>query len=148
MSRLICAFVVRIWHKQVFSWRGSYTNNTGTNQPAHLHSLISAFVVRCVDSLSQVLQLLYPKFWLVSVAEQVSFSLSWSNNCEQQVLPLPGLHYYLSVVVTFSLQSRSLYWCVLHKGCVNCLLEWLSVTMPVTDIWPSVGVGRAEGLTR
>ena len=23
--RLICAFVVRIWHKQVFSWCGSYT---------------------------------------------------------------------------------------------------------------------------
>ena len=22
MRRLICAFVVRIWHKQVFSWRG------------------------------------------------------------------------------------------------------------------------------
>ena len=24
MRRLICAFVVSIWHKQVFSWRGSY----------------------------------------------------------------------------------------------------------------------------
>ena len=24
MRRLICTFVVRIWHKQVFSWRGSY----------------------------------------------------------------------------------------------------------------------------
>ena len=24
MHRLICAFVVRIWHKQVFSWCGSY----------------------------------------------------------------------------------------------------------------------------
>ena len=24
MHRLICTFVVRIWHKQVFSWRGSY----------------------------------------------------------------------------------------------------------------------------
>ena len=24
MCRLICAFVVRIWQKQVFSWRGSY----------------------------------------------------------------------------------------------------------------------------
>ena len=24
MGRFICAFVVRIWHKQVFSWRGSY----------------------------------------------------------------------------------------------------------------------------
>ena len=25
MHRLICAFVVRIWHKQVFSWHGSYS---------------------------------------------------------------------------------------------------------------------------
>ena len=24
IRRLICAFVVRIWHKQVFSWRGSF----------------------------------------------------------------------------------------------------------------------------
>ena len=24
--RLICAFVVRIWHKEVFSWRGSYSS--------------------------------------------------------------------------------------------------------------------------
>ena len=24
MHRLVCAFVVRIWHKQVFSWCGSY----------------------------------------------------------------------------------------------------------------------------
>ena len=23
MRRLICEFIVRIWHKQVFSWRGS-----------------------------------------------------------------------------------------------------------------------------
>ena len=27
MHRLICAFVVRIWHKQVFSWHGSYGAN-------------------------------------------------------------------------------------------------------------------------
>ena len=40
MHRLICAFVVRIWHTQVFSWRGSYyidnitlsENITGTGQ--------------------------------------------------------------------------------------------------------------------
>ena len=24
MRRLVCAFVVHIWHKQIFSWRGSY----------------------------------------------------------------------------------------------------------------------------
>ena len=28
----------------------SYANNKGADQPAHLHSLISAFVVRCLDS--------------------------------------------------------------------------------------------------
>ena len=27
-----------------------YANNKGTDQPAHPHSLISAFVVRCLDS--------------------------------------------------------------------------------------------------
>ena len=27
-----------------------YANNKDTDQPAHLHSLISAFVVRCLDS--------------------------------------------------------------------------------------------------
>ena len=28
----------------------SYANNKGADQPAHLRSLISAFVVRCLDS--------------------------------------------------------------------------------------------------
>ena len=30
----------------------SYANNKGADQPAHSHSLISAFVVRCLDSIS------------------------------------------------------------------------------------------------
>ena len=29
-----------------------YANNKGADQPAHLHSLISAFVVHCLDSIS------------------------------------------------------------------------------------------------
>ena len=29
----------------------SYANNKGTDQPAHPRSLISAFVVRCLDSI-------------------------------------------------------------------------------------------------
>ena len=29
----------------------SYTNNKGADQPAHSRSLISAFVVRCLDSI-------------------------------------------------------------------------------------------------
>ena len=39
MCRLICAFVVRIWHKQVFSWHGSYVfylfqQYTGNYEPS------------------------------------------------------------------------------------------------------------------
>ena len=36
------------------------TRNKGAHLPAHLHSLISAFVVRCLDSIIPII--LYPKF--------------------------------------------------------------------------------------
>ena len=32
-----------------------YANNKGADQPAHLRSLISAFVVRCLDSIIPIL---------------------------------------------------------------------------------------------
>ena len=38
-----------------------YANNKGTDQPAHPRSLISTFVVRCLDSMICILAL-YPKF--------------------------------------------------------------------------------------
>ena len=47
-----------IW-KWATSWENlflSYMNNKGTDQPAHPRSLISAFVVRCLDS-NEILQL-------------------------------------------------------------------------------------------
>ena len=37
-----------------------YANNNGADQPAHPCSLISTFVVRCLDSMICIL--LYPKF--------------------------------------------------------------------------------------
>ena len=45
MRRLICAFVVRIWQKQVFSWHGSYSN------PGRLAA--SHFVGKCRETSSQ-----------------------------------------------------------------------------------------------
>ena len=57
-----------------------YANNKGADQPAHPRSLISAFVVRCLDStippvsISEISSL-----YLVSVAEQPGFSLTWSQ---------------------------------------------------------------------
>ena len=60
-----------------------YANNKGADQPAHPRSLISAFVVRCQD---RMIPLVYiseiPRFWLVSVAEQVSLCLACSETSE------------------------------------------------------------------
>ena len=52
-----------------------YANNKGTDQPAHPCSLISAFVVRCLDSVIHTLL----KSKLASVTEQAGLSLTWSQ---------------------------------------------------------------------
>ena len=56
-----------------------YANNKGADQSAHPRSLISAFVVRCLDSIitqgsiSEISSLC-----LASVAAQAGLSLPWS----------------------------------------------------------------------
>ena len=55
----------------------SYANNKGADQPAHPRSLISAFVVRCLDSVMSLVSV--TKIWsllIASVAEQASLSLT------------------------------------------------------------------------
>ena len=48
----------------------SYANNKGTDQPAHLRSLISAFIVRCLDNTSS--------FYIRNFKPLASF---WSGAC-------------------------------------------------------------------
>ena len=48
----------------------SYANNKGTDQPAHLRSLISAFVFRCLDSISLDSIAEISRIQLASVAAQ------------------------------------------------------------------------------
>ena len=60
-----------------------YANNKGADQPAYPRSLISAFVVRCLDSvisLDSIAEI--SKLSLASIAEQASFSLTWSETPE------------------------------------------------------------------
>ena len=53
-----------------------YANNKGADQPAHPCSLISTFVVRCLDSMICILALSkVSRFLLASVAEQASLNL-------------------------------------------------------------------------
>ena len=60
-----------------------YANNKGADQTAHPCSLISAFVVRSLDSIiSLVSRSKISRFWLVSVAEQVGLNVTWSQTLE------------------------------------------------------------------
>ena len=61
----------------------SYANNKVADQPAHPRSLISAFVVRCLDSVMSLVSVTkISSLMLASVAEQASLSLTWSETPE------------------------------------------------------------------
>ena len=61
----------------------SYANSKGVDQPAHPRSLISAFVVRCLDNvMSLVTVTKISCLILASVAEQAGLSLTWSETPE------------------------------------------------------------------
>ena len=57
-----------------------YANNKGADQPAHPRRLISAFVVRCLYSVMFLVSVTkISSLILASVAEQASWSLTWSE---------------------------------------------------------------------
>ena len=61
----------------------SYANNKGADQPAHPRSLISTFVVHCLDSVVSLVPVTkISSLMLASVAEQASLSLTWSETPE------------------------------------------------------------------
>ena len=58
----------------------SYVNNKGADQPAPPRSLISTFVVRCLDSIIPLLSISrISSLYLATVAEQAGLSLPWSQ---------------------------------------------------------------------
>ena len=61
----------------------SYANNKGADQPAHSRSLISAFAVRCLDSIISLDSIAeISRLYLASVAAQAGFCLTWSQTPE------------------------------------------------------------------
>ena len=57
-----------------------YANNKGTDQPAHLRSLISTFIVRCLDSILPLVPISkISRLKLASVAAQAGLNLTWSK---------------------------------------------------------------------
>ena len=58
----------------------SYANNKGAAQPARSHSLISTFIVRCLDSTTPLVVIFeILRLQLISVAEQAGLNLTWSK---------------------------------------------------------------------
>ena len=61
----------------------SYANNKGADEPAHPRSLISTFVVRCLDSVMSLVSVTkILSLMLASLAEQASLSLTWLETPE------------------------------------------------------------------
>ena len=86
----------------------SYANNKGADQTTHPRSLISAFAVRCLDSVMSVVSVTkLSSLMLASVAEQVGLSLTWSETPEDR-FSHDKAHLYLSFM-TFSLSSVSFF---------------------------------------
>ena len=55
-------------------------NNKGADQPVHLRSLISAFVVRCLDSIISLVSVTeISSLYLASLAAQADLCLTWSQ---------------------------------------------------------------------
>ena len=64
-----------------------YANNKGANQPAHPCSLISTFVVRCLDSMICILAISeVSRSYLASVAEQAGLNPACSKIPEDTFL--------------------------------------------------------------
>ena len=61
----------------------SYANNKGADQPAHSRSLISTFVVRCLNSIISLDSIAeISRLWLASEAVQAGLCLAWSETPE------------------------------------------------------------------
>ena len=57
-----------------------YANNKGAVRPAHLRSLMSTFVIRCLDNIISILaKSKISRLYLSSVAEQLGLGLTWSQ---------------------------------------------------------------------
>ena len=72
-----------VFHNWATSWENLFmlhANNKDTDQPAHPLSLISAFVVRFIDSIIPLASLSnISRLCLASVAEQAGLCLTWSQ---------------------------------------------------------------------
>ena len=93
----------------------SYANDNGTVQPAHMRSLISAFVVRCLDSVMSLASVTkISSLMVVAVAEQAGLSLTWWETPKDTFS-----HAEARVIQAVSSVSLPVQYISIRKICVN-----------------------------
>ena len=71
-----------------------YANNKGADQPAHPRSLISAFVVRCLDSIMPLVSISeISSLYQASVTAQAGLCLTWSQSPKTGFLVTRPIYY-------------------------------------------------------
>ena len=107
---------------RAMSWENlfmTYANNKGGDQPAHLCSLISTFVVHCLDSIiPQVSISKISSLYLASVAAQASLCLTWRKP-QRQVFSWRGSNYAFTAHLLMSVWTS--------PPVLDCENYWLSV---------------------
>ena len=84
-----------------------YANNKGADQPVHPCSLISAFVVRCLDSIISLVSISeISSLYLASVAEQAGLSLPWSQTSRTGLLATRLNYGQILIMVTVQHDHR------------------------------------------
>ena len=127
----------------------SYVNNKDADQPAHPRSLISAFVVRCPDSVMSLISVTnISNLMLASVAEQASLSQTWSETPEDtfsydeaQMYVSSYLIYYMVILDSNrnSLEMVCQFPPVkgrLDPNCLACLYQWEQETSQQNHLLP------------
>ena len=108
-----------------------YANNKGADQPAHLRSLISTFVVRCLDSMICILAISkVSRYQLASVAEQAGLNLTWLK------IPKDMFSRDVAHIKNFMLSSWCLYFCLslLYPLSYKAFSLWMNLIMQCGNI--------------
>ena len=101
-----CPVTYDVVYIRATSWENlfmPYANNKSADQPAHPRSLISAFAVRCLDSIIPLVSISkISSLYLASVAVQAALSLPWSQP-RRQIFSWRGS---IPVTMTYNLSAN------------------------------------------
>ena len=120
------------------SWQNlllPYANNKDADQPAHPRSLISVFVIRCLDSIVPLFAIFErSRLWLASVAAQAGLCLTWSQT--------PKIGFLVTWLILSRLMFVFICRLVSGAGCGILLYRFLII---VVIIWATSRENLSSG---